>query len=125
MTRIGQKALSELSDAELRVELERRRRARGTAVGSSHSQRTPSSPRRDDGSIPGWKVREDHRKWYRALELEDGATVQEVEASYQRLLARYDPDRHREDPARFRDATKLAVGLGEAYYGLRDHLTKS
>ena len=123
MTRIRGKALRDLSDAELQEELETRRRPRGFSAPRSTRRGGPTpARRRPDGSLPGWKVRENLRTWYRALELEDGASLQQVEASYKRLLERYDPDRHREDPERFRDATKLAVALGEAYYGLRDHL---
>ena len=121
MTRIGGKALRDLTDAELEAELERRRRARGYS-GRDTSRRSTPARRRPDGTLPGWKVRENLRNWYRALELEEGASLDDVEASYRRLLERYDPDRHRDDPEKFRDATKLAVALGEAYYGLRDHL---
>ncbi|MFK7985889.1 MAG: DnaJ domain-containing protein [Sandaracinaceae bacterium] len=123
MTRIGGKRLSEFSDRELQAELERRRQARGHTPRASRGD-TPAR-RKPDGSLPGWKVRENLRKWFKALELDDKATLEDVEASYKRLLERYDPDRHRDDPDRFRDATKLAVALGEAYYGLQDHFKAS
>lgn len=113
--RIGDKALSELSDAELQEELQRRRRRRGYSP--------PRAEERDPGEQnpppPRWKV----RQWYRNLELRPGASRAEVEEAYQRMSAKYDPDRYDDDEKR-RAAIKLMAGLGEAYYGLLDHLER-
>lgn len=125
MTRIDGKPLRDFSDRELDAELQRRRQARGHSGDARVNQRDTPARRRADGTLPGWKVRENLRNWFKALELDEEATLADVEASYKRLLERYDPDRHRDDPERFRDATKLAVALGEAYYGLRDHFKAS
>ena len=111
VVRIGDKALSELSDAELKIELERRRRARGHRSGSTS---TSSSPRTRDGKAPGWKV----RQWFRDLELEPGASRDQVEQAYQRLSKKYDPDKYDDDPEKHRAAVRLIVGLREAYDGL-------
>lgn len=109
--RIGDKPLSELTDAELQRELLERRRRRGYTPG-----REPATqpPRRSTG-IPGWKV----RQWYRNLELAPGATSAEVEAAYEALMARYDPKKHAGNPEKHRAAMKLAAGLQEAHEGLR------
>ena len=112
--RIGNKPLGELTDAELRDELERRRRRRGYAAPEPERGEAERAP--DARPAPGWKV----RQWYRNLELRPGASREEVEEAYRRLLRKYDPDRY-EDGEKRRAAVKLAAGLGEAYYGLIDH----
>ena len=122
MARIGDKPLKELSDAELERELRRRRRARGhsggAGAGRAEGAREQEGRRGASRGTPGWKV----RQWYRDLELEPGASLAAVEEAYERLLARYDPDKHADDPEKHRAAVKLAAGLGESYYALRDHL---
>lgn len=122
MARIDGKPLRELSDTELEAERERRRRARGLpsrARPEGHRGAAPAEADEDRGRpTPGWRL----RQWYRALELEPGASLEAVEDAYQRLLAKYDPDKHKDDAEKHRAATRLAAGLGEAYYGLRDHL---
>ncbi|HJL14596.1 MAG TPA: hypothetical protein RMH99_03000 [Sandaracinaceae bacterium LLY-WYZ-13_1] len=109
--RIGDKPLAELTDAELEAELQRRRRKRGYAPGRGASASSRG------GRAPGWKV----RQWYRSLELEPGASRDAVEEAYARLSKKYDPERYDDDAEKRRVAVKLLAGLGEAYYGLRDH----
>lgn len=116
MASIDGKRLRELTDEELERELQRRRRSRGM----SREAEAVSSHTNDR---PGWKIREELRRWYRALELKPGSSLDDVERSYKELLNRYDPDQHSEDPEKHRLAKRLAAGLGEAYYGLRDHLS--
>jgi DnaJ-domain-containing protein 1 len=106
--RIGDKPLSELTDAELQEELQRRRRRRGYSPERSSAR-----------AAPGWKV----RQWYRNLELKPGASRAEVEEAYERLSQKYDPDRYDDEDKR-RAAIKLVAGLGEAYYGLLDHFDR-
>ena len=117
------KKLAELSDAELEEELQRRRRQRGASGGTEATKATKAkSPPRASGQTraarpPGWKV----RQWFRDLELEPGASEADVERAYQRLLAKYDPDKYSGDAEKHRAAVRLVVGLREAYDGLRDH----
>jgi len=112
--RIGDRPLKDLSDRELEEELQRRRRARGHAP--TRDGPTPARwarPRRRRGP-PGWKV----RQWFRNLELEPGASQEEVELAYVRLSEKYHPDRQ-SDPEKKRVATQLAAGLREAYRGIQ------
>ena len=115
--RIGNKPLDELSDRELDEELRRRREARGYAPDPEAPRRggrRGTSPRRRGGrGTPGWKL----RQWYRNLELEKGASRDEIELAYVRLSEKYHPDRQ-DDPDRKDLARQLAGGLREAYRGI-------
>jgi DnaJ-domain-containing protein 1 len=64
------------------------------------------------------------RRWYANLELPIGAPLSEVKASYRRLMRRYHPDKHQEDPTKEKAATELAQRLREAYDGLTAHLDR-
>ena len=124
--RIGDKPLKDLSDRELEAELERRRRARGFSGGAvdtpvprkrsdrrKERDRDRRAARRGRGGVPGWKI----RQWYRNLELEPGASRDEVELAYVRLSEKYHPDRQ-SDADKKELATQLLGGLREAYRGL-------
>lgn len=60
----------------------------------------------------------DRRKWYRTLELEPGATKDDVRKAYRRLLRIYHPDRHANDPEKYKAATEVTRRITEAYEGL-------
>lgn len=93
------KKLSDLSNREL-VD-ERARRLRGKAA---------------DQERPSWK----RVKQYLAnLELGAGATWPDIERAYARLLDRYRPERHAEDPERHRAAQELTASLTHAYQALQ------
>jgi DnaJ-domain-containing protein 1 len=113
--RVAGKPLSELTDRELEEELQRRRRARGGGTGVAEP--TGETPR-----LAAAVKRAQVRQWYANLELKAGATVDDVRAAYQRLMARYHPDKHASDPEKHRAATRLAHGLTEAYHGLLEQL---
>jgi len=57
-------------------------------------------------------------RWYRTLELEPGADLVAVRKAYRRLLKIYHPDRHANDPEKYRAATEVTRKLTEAYDGL-------
>lgn len=57
-------------------------------------------------------------RWYRTLELEPGATLEEVRKSYRRLLKQYHPDRFAKDPEKFRVATEVTRNITVAYDNL-------
>ena len=116
--RIDGKPLKELSDEELDEELRRRRQARGYEGGAVAGRRgsSRSAPKRA-GRTPGWKL----RQWYRNLELERGASRDEIELAFVRLSEKYHPDRHT-DPDKKRLARRLAGGLTEAYRGILEDL---
>lgn len=92
------KKLRELSDAELREEIARRRDV------------APSTGR------PSWKG---VKQYLANLELGPSATWPEVERAYKRLADRYHPDRHDDDPDRHQTAKDLTESLTRAYQALR------
>lgn len=130
------RSLAELSDSELQQELMRRRRARRNArnrpapptasPGASESPQAaheePTGPK--DVAEPRRLEPRQVRQYYANLELEPGASRAEVEAAYRRLMQRYHPDQHQQDPERFRAATELADSLTEAYRALTTHLSR-
>jgi DnaJ-domain-containing protein 1 len=58
---------------------------------------------------------EDVRRAFAALELPLTATVDEIRRAYRKLMARYHPDHHTEDPDLERVATELSRKLTAAY----------
>ena len=60
----------------------------------------------------------DRLRWYRTLELQPGATLEEVRKSYRRLLKQYHPDRFAKDPEKYKVATEVTRNITEAYEGL-------
>lgn len=63
------------------------------------------------------------RQYYANLELKEGATLDDVRRSYRRLLERYAPDRHKDDPKKLALAKQLGERLTEAYRALVTHLS--
>lgn len=64
----------------------------------------------------------DRKRWYRTLELEPGADLKQVRRAYRKLLLQYHPDRHANDPDKYRAATEVTRKLTEAYNGLTRYL---
>lgn len=64
------------------------------------------------------------RKFYANLELPIGAPLDEVKASYRRLMRRYHPDLHQKDAESAAVATRLAQELRVAYEGLTAYLSR-
>lgn len=64
----------------------------------------------------------DRLRWYRTLELQPGATHEEVRKSYRRLLKQYHPDRFARDPEKHRVATEVTRNITEAYEHLSELL---
>lgn len=62
------------------------------------------------------------QRYYANLELPVGAPLEEVKAAYKRLMKRYHPDLHQQDPERAAAATKLSQALRTAYEGLLAYL---
>jgi DnaJ-domain-containing protein 1 len=108
------RTIAELSDEELEAEVIRRRRAR--------ARRRDGEERGTRGTTKDSPERKQLLQWYANLELEPGASAEEVRRAYRALMQRYHPDRHRGDPARLEAATKLARSLTEAYEALIVHL---
>ena len=64
----------------------------------------------------------DRKRWYRTLELEPGADMRTVRKAYRKLLLQYHPDRHANDPEKYKVATEVTRRLTEAYNGLTRYL---
>ena len=84
---------------------------------SENTARDPDPPR----SSP------DHRdaelaQYYANLEIPYGANLDEAKAAWKRLLKRYHPDLHGNDPQKRETAEALTRGLNHAYKQLEKHL---
>ncbi len=109
-------ALRTLSDDALRVELERRRRARGRpghGRNAADDELTAMAQARRD------RARErSTAKNYALLELPLGASRAEVQRAFRGLLRQFHPDRHLGDPEAHASAVRLVTGLTDAYLSL-------
>lgn len=59
--------------------------------------------------------------YYANLELSYGATAAEAEKAWKRLIRRYHPDLHSQDPEKQRLATEIVKGLNRAYDKVKEH----
>jgi DnaJ-domain-containing protein 1 len=64
----------------------------------------------------------DRKRWYKTLEIEPGADLKTVRRAYRKLLLQYHPDRHANDPEKYKAATEVTRKLTEAYNGLTHYL---
>lgn len=55
------------------------------------------------------------RQAYHDLEVAEGSGLEEVRRAYRRLLLRYHPDRHEDDPERRKTAIEITQRLSVAY----------
>jgi DnaJ-class molecular chaperone len=97
----SKKKLADLTDAELDDEVQRRRAARGGTDTAADKQKLA--------------------QLYASLELPFGAPKQAIESAYERLRAKYAPERFK-DPDRHATAVELVDSLKKAYEGLLDRL---
>lgn len=96
-------------------------RSSAGARSSSQSQRKEYTPPPKPGSgLDAKRLRE----IYATLEVKPGATFDEVKSSYRRLMRKYHPDLHINDPKKHKAATALTMQLTEAYRQLEMHLKK-
>lgn len=86
------------------------RRRRDRASGRSRNANAHQSP-----------LDKQLHQWYANLELEPDASLDDVKASYKRLMKKYHPDKHADDPDRHKAATELAQSLTNAYQSLLDY----
>ena len=117
--RVGLRAWT---DENLRMELERRRRARGRAANgrpAADDELTAiASARRDrtrDRSIA---------KCYALLELPVGSSRLEVQRAYRSLLRQYHPDRYLGDPEQHASSIALVTSLTDAYLSILAHFDR-
>ena len=144
----GDTPVGELTDEELELELERRRqrrlreaeeqksresaeraaRERGQKRGADprrpppRAQQSQSQSRARRPLIPGGEKR--LRELYAQLEVPYGAPFDQVKASFRRLMRKYHPDLHVNNPVKHKAATQLTMTLSAAYNELEQHLTR-
>ena len=100
-------ALSQLSDAELEREAQRRRRAR-----------------RGQSEEPAPRDKRQVAQWLANLELSQRASRAEVEEAYQKLVTKYGAAAEKSEGPRKKASDKLVASLGEAYRGLLDYFER-
>ncbi len=61
------------------------------------------------------------RQYYENLETPFGADMASVKSNYRRLMRKYHPDRHGDDPEREALATALSQELTQAYKAIQEH----
>jgi len=67
---------------------------------------------------------EKRRRWYKTLEVEPGASFEEVRKAYRKLLRKYHPDRYAQNPEKYKAATEVTRNVTEAYDGLSQYLQR-
>ena len=92
--------------------------ARSTS--SSNSKREYTPPPKPGSGLDARRLRE----IYATLEVQQGATFEEIKSSYRRLMRKYHPDLHLDDPKKHKAATTLTMQLTEAYRQIEVHLKK-
>ncbi len=121
--RLG-KPVSELTDRELEIELQRRRRLRALAPPVELSHRGLLTEE-DRSWVRAASDRVDLARHYAALELESGAPLAQVESAYRTLVAKFHPDKHKADPEKHRAALKVVAELERSYQAISTHLKRS
>lgn len=64
----------------------------------------------------------DRKRWYRILEVDQGADLKTVRRGYRKQLLQYHPDRYASDPEKQKAATEVTRKLTDAYNGLTRYL---
>lgn len=62
------------------------------------------------------------RQYYANLEVDYDADLDTVKKNYRRLMRRYHPDKHSDDPEREKLATELSQELTRAYQVVSEHI---
>ena len=118
----------ESADRAAREAEARRRAARAGARPSSGSGSTGAGAGARPGASGGRQNvprggNPELAQYYARLELPYGADFAAVKASFRRLMRKYHPDLHVNDPVKHKTATQLSMSLTTAYNELERHLT--
>lgn len=62
-----------------------------------------------------WQQQQEEKQYYAVFELPQGASFEEVKASYKRLIKQYHPDRFHNDPEKHKAAIEISQKLNIAY----------
>jgi DnaJ-domain-containing protein 1 len=108
------RAVDDLSDEELEAELRRRQEEReeerrAAARGAESRSRSQQHDR-----VAGSRENK-IAQYYAQLEVPYGSDLETVKQSYRRLMRKYHPDLHSQDPEKQKIATELAQALSRAY----------
>ena len=68
------------------------------------------------------EYRTEVKRWYARMELQPGASADDVRRSFRALMRKYHPDRYTNDAEHESIATQLSQELTIAYQGLLNHL---
>ncbi len=98
---------------------QRSTRSAGSAGASSSSRGSTGS--RSQGS-PFQRQNDKLAEYYKVLDLPYGADFAQVKASYRKLMRKYHPDRHTNNPKKLKAATELSMRVTQAYTALEEHL---
>jgi DnaJ-domain-containing protein 1 len=140
----GGRRLDGFSDDELSLEIERRRlakqikddeaakraadEARGAAAGPSPTEPRPKAAEEPPPASAAGRARGPQiaskaiEQYYANLEVEVGSDLETIKRAYRRLMRKYHPDKHANDPVKYKAATELAQSLTRAYMELKKHL---
>ncbi len=117
--------LDELTEEERRALDEELKQTVGARAGRRARQAYESVNDRVNQTRPGGpSPEEQRRRWYKTLELEPGASFEEVRKAYRKLLRKYHPDRFAQNPEKYKAATEVTRNVTEAYDGLSQYLQR-
>lgn len=113
--------VTELTDAELEAERERRRAARaerGIAALPDPLGNGAAPEGRVARALAAHERDRSLAQHYARLELEPGASREQIERKYTELRAKYDPSKFKKDPGKHQAATQLTAELEKSHRAL-------
>ncbi len=117
--------LDELSEEERAALDEELKQSVGARAGRRARQAYETVNDRVNQARPsGPSPEEQRRRWYKTLELQPGATYEEVRKAYRKLLRKYHPDKFAQHPEKYKAATEVTRNVTEAYEGLSNYLRR-
>jgi len=99
-----------------------------SGIGSSHSYRR-AGQKNDRSNTGRYETKSDRdpklAEYYANLEIPYGSDIETVQSAWKKLMRRYHPDLHANDPEKRQTAEILAQRLNKAYEELTEYLTNS
>jgi hypothetical protein len=86
--------------------------------------RPASGPRPGSAGATGRRAPSQIAQHYAMLQLQPGASLEQVKDAYRRLMRKHHPDRFANDPVGLRRATEISQKLSRAYMELQNHLNR-
>lgn len=113
--------LSQMTDEGLLAEVEARRARRAKRTDGTVGGEPATKGRKGTTTLG---LPRQVRQWLANLDLQEEASLEEVEGAYAALLERYSPALHGASPERRADAKALLASLKRAHEGLRLHFSR-